>query len=109
MIIILNTRIIKPHPVNDMDQYHLFLGFIYDTDKRQFISFRADLSNAEVGMLYKGDILIGEIFENCLIPKPLHSSSISTDEEIELLMSDSSISDMVKPYLREEKLKGLGI
>lgn len=61
----------------------------------KFINFSATLSPVEVGMLYKGDILVSEIVQNCLLSKPRHSSSDSTKDEINILMEDEIIKKKV--------------
>lgn len=68
-------------------------GTIFKNSK--FINFSANLSPVEVGMLYKGDILVSEIVQNCLLSKPRHSSSDSTKDEINILMEDEIIKKKV--------------
>lgn len=63
--------------------------------KSKFINFSATLSPVEVGMLYKGDILVSEIVQNCLLSKPRHSSSDASKDEIDILMKDEIIKRRV--------------
>jgi hypothetical protein len=108
-MIFIKSMVIKPHPVQPMSDPHLFVGVVYDDENRKFISFRAELSPVEVGMLYKGDILVGEIVENCFLNKPNHSISNTPLDEIDSIISDSLYKEQLKPYLRDNTLTDLGL
>ena len=108
-MVIIKSMVIRPHPVMPISDPHECVGVVYDDKNRKFISFRAELSPAEVGALYKADILIGEIVENCFLNKPNHSISNTPLDEIESIMNDSLYKEQLKPYLRDNTLTDLGL
>lgn len=108
-MIYIKSEIIKPHPVQPTSDPHLLVGVVYDTNNRQFKSFRAELSPADLGALYKGDILIIEIIGNCFLNKPKHSTSDTPIDEVESIMNDSLYKEQLKPYLRDNTLTDLGL
>lgn len=71
-------------------------GIVYDKDERVFVKFKVDLLPVEKGMLYKGDILITEIIDNCFLNKKRHSTANVSNAEFEILMSDNRIINLIK-------------
>jgi hypothetical protein len=108
-MIILNSALVPGKTNSDLTHYKVVIGRVYDEVKREFLDFTANLSPAEVGMLYKGDILLNEIVDNCLVGKDGHSIYKTKSEDIDTLMKEDYIKERLKPYLREDRLGELGI
>lgn len=85
------------------------MGRLYDEDKREFLDITVGLSQVEINMLYKGDILLSEIVDNCIVGKPNHNIVKTKPGDVEALLKEEYIKERLKTYLREDKLNNLGI
>lgn len=105
-MIVLNSYLIPPRQDSFAKRV---VGQAYDEDKKEFLDFYVDLMQVELNMLYKGDISLIEILDNCIVGKPNHSIEKTKPEDIETLLKLEKVKFLLKPYLREDILNNLGI